>query len=95
MSWYCGNMPNDTDPPFLLSLCPDEMKDDFDTLGPDGTLQTVGNGTGEPVSHDFLALSSCLFSLCMTFVPVSLVRFCKLCCNIYFDFCSGSLAKSM
>lgn len=23
------------------------MKDDFDTLGPDATLQTVGNGTGE------------------------------------------------
>lgn len=23
------------------------MKDDFDALGPDATLQTVGNGTGE------------------------------------------------
>lgn len=33
-------------PPFL-SLRADEIKDDFDTLGPDATLQAVGNGTGE------------------------------------------------
>lgn len=25
----------------------DEIKDDFDTLGSDATLQAVGNGTGE------------------------------------------------
>lgn len=31
----------------LLCLCVDEIKDDFDTLGPDATLQAVGNGTGE------------------------------------------------
>lgn len=37
-------------PPFfflLLCFCADEIKDDFDTLGPDATLQAVGNGTGE------------------------------------------------
>lgn len=34
---------------FFLLLCfsADEIKDDFDTLGPDATLQAVGNGTGE------------------------------------------------
>lgn len=32
---------------FLLSFSADEIKDDFDTLGPDTTLQAVGNGTGE------------------------------------------------
>lgn len=31
----------------LLLFCADEIKDDFDTLGPDATLQAVGNGTGE------------------------------------------------
>lgn len=31
----------------LLCFCADEIKDDFDTLGPDATLQAVGNGTGE------------------------------------------------
>lgn len=31
----------------LLRFCADEIKDDFDTLGPDATLQAVGNGTGE------------------------------------------------
>lgn len=31
----------------LLCFCADEMKDDFDNLGPDATLQAVGNGTGE------------------------------------------------
>lgn len=31
----------------LLLFCADEIKDDFDTLGPDATLQVVGNGTGE------------------------------------------------
>lgn len=31
----------------LLCFCADEIKDDFDTLGPDTTLQAVGNGTGE------------------------------------------------
>lgn len=30
-----------------LFFCADEMKDDFDTLGPDAALQAVGNGTGE------------------------------------------------
>ena len=36
-------------PPFslLLCFCADEIKDDFDALGPDATLQAVGNGTGE------------------------------------------------
>ena len=37
-------------PPLLtpsFSLCADEIKDDFDTLGPDATMQAVGNGTGE------------------------------------------------
>lgn len=34
-------------PPPPPCFCADEMKDDFDTLGPDATLQTVGNGTGE------------------------------------------------
>ncbi|XP_056882484.1 zinc finger E-box-binding homeobox 2b isoform X1 [Takifugu flavidus] len=38
----------------------DEMKDDFDTLGPDATLQTVGNGTVKSVDctsefEDFFA----------------------------------------
>lgn len=32
---------------FFFCFCADEIKDDFDTLGPDTTLQTVGNGTGE------------------------------------------------
>lgn len=31
----------------LLCFCADEIKDDFDTMGPDATLQAVGNGTGE------------------------------------------------
>lgn len=31
----------------LFCFCADEIKDDFDTLGPDATLQAVGNGTGE------------------------------------------------
>lgn len=35
----------------LLCFCADEIKDDFDTLGPDATLQAVGNGTGE-LTHD-------------------------------------------
>lgn len=39
----------------LLCFCADEIKDDFDTLGPDATLQAVGNGTGE----FFCALFSC------------------------------------
>lgn len=35
----------------LLCFCADEIKDDFDTLGPDATMQAVGNGTGE-LTHD-------------------------------------------
>lgn len=33
-------------PPFPLPHA-DEIKDDFDALGPDAVLQAVGNGTGE------------------------------------------------
>lgn len=49
--------------PFFLPLCfcADEIKDDFDTLGPDATLQAVGNGTGES-TEDVLSLCPCLSS---------------------------------
>lgn len=40
-------LPHANTPLFLL-LCfvADEIKDDFDSLGPDATLPAVGNGTG-------------------------------------------------
>lgn len=31
----------------VSSVFADEIKDDFDALGPEATLQAVGNGTGE------------------------------------------------
>lgn len=42
-------------PPPPPHFCADEMKDDFDTLGPDAALQAVGNGTGEFSSSFFAA----------------------------------------
>lgn len=51
--WYTDLLtPPSPSPPtlfflLLLCFCADEIKDDFDTLGPDATLQAVGNGTGE------------------------------------------------
>lgn len=36
--------------PFLLSFI-DERKDEYDPLGPEGSLHSVGNGTGELHSH--------------------------------------------
>lgn len=54
----------------LLCFCADEIKDDFDTLGPDATMQAVGNGTGE-LTHDVFFFFSfvCVALLVRPFNP--------------------------
>lgn len=65
-------------PPYPLSsafcFCADEIKDDFDTLGPDATLQAVGNGTGESTEDVFLGVVVRRLSPCHALthsVPIS------------------------
>lgn len=62
----------------LLCFCADEIKDDFDALGPDATLQAVGNGTGELTEDVIFVIVCCsvyFLSLCHAFkqsVPIFL-----------------------
>lgn len=49
----CGCYVQVLTPPTPLFFCADEIKDDFDALGPDAALQAVGNGTGELSSGFF------------------------------------------
>ena len=66
---------------FLLCFCADEIKDDFDTLGPDATLQAVGNGTGELTDN-----IECVFLfLCAALSP----------CAVYFTVCPCNLHCNM
>lgn len=51
---------------FFFCFCADEIKDDFDTLGPDATLQAVGNGTGE----SFFFCYTCEFLLVVDFLSL-------------------------
>lgn len=55
-----------TKPHLPLLFSTDEMKDEFDAMGPDATLQTVGNGTGEfsPLEGD-VALEATLGQSCV------------------------------
>lgn len=61
-SRYLPSLLSTPHPIFLLCFCADEIKDDFDTLGPDAALQAVGNGTGELTEHALNTQPICLIS---------------------------------